>query len=203
LLERSIVDQDVVRPAPRLLLRQLRRHAGASVGGVSSFALPAPEPLRLRRHHEEDAVALGLGAGLQKLGGLGHRDLGPAPLRLLEASRDLRAHQRVETRLEAPPLLRIGEDDAGDPRSVRPSFGVEHLVAEELAGRVGARPPGLIQLGDDLVGVEDRGAQLPQAIGHRRFSRGEPSGQPDAQHLVKSLSRHRSAKRQAPLEPRR
>ena len=159
------------------------------------FALPTANPLCLGSHDENDAVVVGLAVGLEKLGRLGHGDRAP----LFSASANRRARSaRTSGWIRASSACLF----AGSAKTIAAmrdrsmlSGGVEHRVAEELAGRLGARAARGVEVLDDLVRVEDDGAQAAQDGGHRRLSGRETTGQADAEHSLISSSLSGTCKR--------
>src|SRR5262249_53763464 len=143
---------------------------------------PAPDPLLLRRRHEENAVVLVLGPRLEEEARLADGDARAGPGRLPEAALPLLADDRVDAGLERVAHGRIAEHDLGDPHPVDRSRAVEHLRTEEVAGGVVGRTAGAVELANELVGVEDGGAAVGEHPGDRALARRESPGQPDAEH---------------------
>src|SRR5262249_409763 len=127
-------------------------------------------------------VVLVRGPRLEEEARLADGDARPGPGRLPEAALALLADDRVDTGLQRVAPGRIAKDDLGDAHPVDRARGAEHVRPAEVARRMTARTARVIELADELVGVEHGGAPVGEHPPDRRLARGEPSRQADAQH---------------------
>ena len=78
----------------------------------------------------------------------------------------------------------IGEHEGAKRRTVEVTVRGQDRTPETLDQSLKRRLPRLDYIARELIGIDDRHAQAPEDLGHRRLAAGDATGEADPVHVA-------------------
>lgn len=186
LFERAAVVDEVVGRGHALVARNLRVDDRAGLFFAEMTVVDEAVDLLVFGDVDDENALAGVGPAAV-LKQQGNRENHIRRLDGLELLEHLALDHRVQDRFEQLELFRIGKDDLAHQITLH-AVGVDHVGAEGNGDFRQRRPLGAGEPAADLVGVDDRYAELAENVGDCCFAAGNAACQTDDHGHISPLS---------------